>query len=99
MARYALAYRGEAVVAPSQLGLLFRDHHGFDSNLAIAGSTRTASDSTWEQPWGERRVMRDNHRDLAVNFADRKSVVSGKRVAVRVDLGGRRIINKTKQNA
>src|SRR3546814_18585956 len=28
--------------------------------------------------------------------ADRKSVVKGKRVSVRVDLGGRRIINKTK---
>src|SRR3546814_15952065 len=28
--------------------------------------------------------------------ADRKSVVKGKRVSVRVDLGGRRIIKKTK---
>src|SRR3546814_20857882 len=34
----------------------------------------------------------------AVSFAagDRKSVVSGKSVSVRVDLGGRRIINKKK---
>src|SRR3546814_15187999 len=29
-------------------------------------------------------------------YADRKSVVSGKRVSVRVDLGGRRSIKKTK---
>src|SRR3546814_18902508 len=29
---------------------------------------------------------------------DRKSVVSGKSVSVRVDLGGRRIINKIKHN-
>src|SRR3546814_14827187 len=29
---------------------------------------------------------------------DRKSVVSGKSVSVRVDLGGRRIINKKKSN-
>src|SRR3546814_14017678 len=29
---------------------------------------------------------------------DRKSVVSGKSVSVRVDLGGRRIIKKTKRN-
>src|SRR3546814_17337044 len=28
---------------------------------------------------------------------DRKSVVTGKRVAVRVDLGGRRIVKKTKR--
>src|SRR3546814_16937609 len=30
--------------------------------------------------------------------ADRKSVVEGKSVSVRVDLGGRRIINKKKHN-
>src|SRR3546814_18501303 len=30
---------------------------------------------------------------------DRKSVVSGKRVSVRVDLGGRRIIKKKKTNS
>src|SRR3546814_18664964 len=34
--------------------------------------------------------------DYAVQFTDRKSVVSGKSVSVRVDLGGRRIIKKKK---
>src|SRR3546814_20904338 len=33
---------------------------------------------------------------LAKELIDRKSVVSGKRVSVRVDLGGRRIIKKKK---
>src|SRR3546814_20191282 len=35
--------------------------------------------------------------DSADNKTDRKSVVSGKSVSVRVDLGGRRIIKKKKQ--
>src|SRR3546814_14953588 len=34
---------------------------------------------------------------LAGTAADRKSVVSGKRVSVRVDLGGRRLIKKQKK--
>src|SRR3546814_20208978 len=34
---------------------------------------------------------------LAGRVSDRKSVVSGKSVSVRVDLGGRRIIKKKKQ--
>src|SRR3546814_17964338 len=34
--------------------------------------------------------------DHVVDHPDRKSVVSGKRVSVRVDLGGRRIIKKKK---
>src|SRR3546814_19711065 len=50
---------------------------------------------------GELAVIEDANQavllgdqDAAVGKEDRKSVVSGKRVAVRVDLGGRRIITK-----
>src|SRR3546814_11341171 len=35
---------------------------------------------------------------FGVDLEDRKSVVSGKSVSVRVDLGGRRIIKKKKDN-
>src|SRR3546814_14411634 len=39
-------------------------------------------------------ALRQQILDLRDDPGDRKSVVSGKRVAVRVDLGGRRIIKK-----
>src|SRR3546814_15856843 len=40
-----------------------------------------------------------NLHDVVIILGDRKSVVQGKSVSVRVDLGGRRIIKKkTKQN-
>src|SRR3546814_14061941 len=47
---------------------------------------------------GDRRALGHGERvqRLAV-VVDRKSVVWGKRVSVRVDLGGRRIINKKKK--
>src|SRR3546814_17979709 len=48
------------------------------------------------------RKFRRGNLSWPASFAgrhrDRKSVVSGKRVSVRVDLGGRRIIKKKKQN-
>jgi alpha-glucosidase len=68
-ATYAVSYEGEAVIAPSKLGMLFAEHHGFERGLEIAGSTRDSSDTTWEQPWGERRLVRDQHNELAVTFA------------------------------
>src|SRR3546814_17522672 len=37
------------------------------------------------------------HAEVVSPLADRKSVVSGKSVSVRVDLGGRRIIKKKKK--
>ena len=67
-ATYAVAFDGEQVIAPSLLGMLFAEHHGFERGMAIAGSTRASQDTTWEQPWGERRLVRDQHNELAVTF-------------------------------
>jgi len=68
-ARYRVLFNGVEVVAPSKLGLLFRDHHGFDRDLKISDVRVAKADNTWEQPWGERRVMRDHHHEMAVDFA------------------------------
>src|SRR3546814_15005394 len=49
-----------------------------------------------------RLILRSSHRTIAIQGfagADRKSVVSGKSVSGRVDLGGRRIIKKKKNEA
>ncbi len=67
-ASYAVAYNGKQVIAPSKMGLLFAEQHGFERGLVIAASTRDSSDTTWEQPWGERRLVRDQHNELAVTF-------------------------------
>jgi alpha-glucosidase len=69
LATYAVSYEGEAVIAPSRLGMLFAEQHGFERGLSIAGSSSTAKDETWEQPWGERRLVRDQHNELAVTFS------------------------------
>jgi alpha-glucosidase len=68
LATYAVSFEGEKVIAPSRLGMLFADHHGFERGLAIAGSTRASKDGSWEQPWGERRMVRDQHNELSVTF-------------------------------
>jgi alpha-glucosidase len=68
-ATYSIAYEAREAIAPSRLGLLFRDHHGFEDGLAITGLTNASVDTTWEQPWGERRIVRDHHNELAVTFA------------------------------
>lgn len=67
-ATYAVAYEGKQVIAPSRLGLIFAEHHGFERGLAIVSQTRASRDTTWEQPWGERRLVRDQHNELAVTF-------------------------------
>ncbi|MEM7780916.1 MAG: glycoside hydrolase family 97 protein [Pseudomonadota bacterium] len=68
-ATYSISHGDKEAILSSRLGLLFRDHHGFESDLAITASTNGTHDATWEQPWGERRLVRDHHVELAVAFS------------------------------
>jgi len=66
--RYALARDGAALVNSSRLGLVFAEA-GFDSGFGIKGVKRSSRDRTWEQPWGEQRLIRDQHNELRVTLA------------------------------
>lgn len=72
--QYAVSYRGDEVIRPSRLGLLFQRRHGFDSGMVLVGKPESNSaDSTWEQPWGENRLVRDHHNELVVTARQQDS--------------------------
>jgi alpha-glucosidase len=64
------SFGDETVVGESALGLRFADGPGFDRGLRVLGTERASRDETWEQPWGERRRVRDHHEELLVRIAD-----------------------------
>lgn len=64
--RYEVAFDGEAAVGASRLGLRFDETFGLDDTLEIIGIEEARSDTTWEQPWGERREVRDHHHQLLI---------------------------------
>jgi len=66
-ALYEVTRNGVAVLAPSELGLTFRGEPAA-RYTAIGNPRRAASDTSWEQPWGEQRVIRDNHTQLTVTL-------------------------------
>ena len=67
-ALYEVTRKGVTVLAPSALGLRFA---GEDAAryTALTAARRSASDTSWEQPWGEQRIIRDNHSELTVSLA------------------------------
>src|SRR3546814_18501735 len=74
------------------------DRSGYTfSGLVNGGSGRIygleAAAQLQLEPWTESLGL----PNFMGGFGDRKSVVSGKSVSVRVDLGGRRLINKKKK--
>ncbi|MDH3431384.1 MAG: glycoside hydrolase family 97 protein [Gammaproteobacteria bacterium] len=66
---YNIRYADEMVVHESGLGLRFQNHVEFGQSLQQTNVERSSSDSAWEQPWGERRIVRDNYNELLVGFS------------------------------
>jgi alpha-glucosidase len=73
---YSISRNGQRVVDWSRLGFILADQPKLERNFAIVGVEEKAIDETWEQPWGERRHVR-NH-------------CSQQRVTLREKTGGRR---------
>lgn len=68
---YAVSRKGRPVIAPSRLGLMFTDAPKFERNLVIGGERRDGFDETWEQPWGERRSIRNYYNELRLTLTEK----------------------------
>lgn len=67
---YTITRHGKAVIEPSRLGFLFTDALRFERNITLAAKTDRSHDTTWEQPWGERRYVRDRFNEMKVRLSE-----------------------------
>ena len=65
---WSLTRAGKPLMAPSGLGFIVTDGFNLVRGWTLTGSETTTADQTWEQPWGERRYVRDHHAELLVHF-------------------------------
>ena len=69
-----LAYRvsraGRPLVADSRLGFLLRNDRQFLRGLKLDAQSARSFDETWEQPWGERRFVRNRYNELRASFVE-----------------------------
>jgi alpha-glucosidase len=82
--RYRVTYDGEDVISASALGLRFEVAGNLDRDLEIAGESRDSHQSTWELPWGERRIVHDVHNELLVSYRHESGDGRGFDIRVRV---------------
>ena len=67
---YSVTRDGREIVAPSKLGFAFKNMPPIGENMVVVSSDTSASDTTWEQPWGERQFVRDNHKELFIELQE-----------------------------
>ncbi len=70
---WSVSVKDKTVLEKGRLGLRFSKGRNYDEDLTIRAHSNKQSDSTWEQPWGERRHVRDHHNELEVRLEDAKT--------------------------
>lgn len=67
---YRIAVDGIAVLGESRLGLRLRDGSELGRDVSVVAAKRSSSDTTWENPLGKRRTVRDHHEELTVTLRE-----------------------------
>jgi alpha-glucosidase len=68
---YSVSRGSSTIVDWSRLGFILGDRPKLERNFEVAGAKRRDFDDTWEQPWGERRFVRNHGRELCVTFTEK----------------------------
>lgn len=78
-ATYSVTAGNERVIRSSDLGLILKDRLGFMWNMRLVAATHSAHDDQWELPWGKRRTVRENYREMLVEVEN----PDGRRLLIR----------------
>ena len=85
---YSVTRKGELIVAPSRLGFLLTDQPKLDRNMQITSVKETKSDTSWTQPYGEWKTIRNNHKELRVRVTEATSLHRMMDIVFRVEDSG-----------
>lgn len=81
---YSVSFDNKAVIDDSALGLVFKQQAAFAEGFKITKSRTNSVNDSWQQPWGERRVVVDNHNEVAVTFVNKQQGGAQYTLRVRV---------------
>jgi alpha-glucosidase len=70
---YTISRNGRPIVAESRLGFLLTDAPKLERNFTGDGVETRSFDETWEQPWGERRYVRNHYNEMRVGLVEKSS--------------------------
>ncbi|HUQ10900.1 MAG TPA: glycoside hydrolase family 97 N-terminal domain-containing protein, partial [Steroidobacteraceae bacterium] len=68
---YSIRRADHTLIEWSRLGFILADAPKLERNFELVDHAEKAFDDTWEQPWGERRHVRNHGTEMRVRFRER----------------------------
>jgi alpha-glucosidase len=81
---YRVQRNGTLLVDTSRLGFLLQDARQLLRGFALTSQQARSFDETWEQPWGERRYVRNHYNELRARFTETGTLKRALDVVFRV---------------
>lgn len=67
---YSIKFDGNDLITKSRMGFEFKNMKPLERNFTITNYEISTVDDTWEQPWGEQKIIRDNNRSLFIELEE-----------------------------
>ena len=83
---YAVTRKGKPVLQPGKLGVMFTDAPKIERNMTLIGQSQASADSSWTQPFGEWKSIRDRHNELTLRFREKAGMQREMDVIFRVSI-------------
>ncbi|MEC9065931.1 MAG: glycoside hydrolase family 97 protein [Pseudomonadota bacterium] len=68
---YSVTRDGQPVIAPSTFGFMLRGAGKWQHGVELGEASRASHSDTWEQPWGESRLVANDYNELRVPMVER----------------------------
>ncbi len=68
--RYAVDYKGRAIIDTSRLGFSLQAARALHSGFVLAAADYSSVDEQWTQPWGEVETIRNHYNELRVSLRE-----------------------------
>ncbi|KTD98619.1 glycoside hydrolase family 97 protein [Pseudoalteromonas sp. H71] len=65
---YSIDFKNKPVINHSALGFKFKQQAPFSEGFKITHTQKNTQNTQWQQPWGERQIVTDNHNEVAITF-------------------------------
>jgi alpha-glucosidase len=82
--QYSVSRLGQRVVNPSWLGFLLTDVPMMERNFTMTAGQPMTLDGTWEQPWGERRFVRNHYTEWRIRLVEKTALQRRLEILVRL---------------
>ena len=70
--QYSFSSNGKSVIEPSLLGFEFEGIQKMTEGFEVIKVDENKVNTTWEQPWGEVKKVRDHHNELVIHLKESK---------------------------